>query len=363
MNFSIKFTKNLRIFLKIKSPKEPVMDIQRVQQSGQKTVALQTSIIDTLSHVLTQEAQSITTLSSNIPLNSQILIEKILTTKGKIIFSGMGKSGLVGKKLAATYAGVGIPAIFLHPAEALHGELGILQPQDLLIALSKSATGPELEYVFAFTKAQNIFSVLWCCSDGILCHKADLVIKLPFEREACPLNLAPTSSATMMMAFGDALAVVASTLNGFGKIDFARFHPAGALGKQLLFTIHSFMYTKDALPIVLTTTLFKDLLYIISSKKLGACIVVNDKQELCGLVTDGDLRRACEQKGDRVFSCCAQDIMIKQPKTIAPETLACHALTIMERHNITSLIVTQNNKAIGFVHIHDLIKAGLKGEI
>lgn len=337
------------------------MDLQQAQQ--RQALYTQTSITDTLKRVLTQEAQSIISLSNNIPLNSQLLVEKILSTKGKIVFTGMGKSGLVGKKLASTYAGVGIPAIFLHPAEALHGELGILQSSDLLIALSKSATGTELEYVFAFAKAQNIFSVLWCCHDGILCNHADLVINLPFEREACPLNLAPTSSSTMMMAFGDAIAVVTSSLNGFGKIDFARFHPAGALGKQLLFTIRSFMYTQDTLPIVQKTTLFKDLLYIMSSKKLGACIVIDKNQELCGLVTDGDLRRACEQKGDKVFSCSAQDIMIKYPKTIAPETLACHALAVMEQYNITSLVVTQDNKAIGFLHIHDLIKAGLKGEV
>jgi arabinose-5-phosphate isomerase len=318
-------------------------------------------IRETIIQVLTQEINSINNLINSFPeQNTQRLIEKILETRGKIIFSGLGKSGLVARKLAATFSSVGISSFFLHPGDALHGELGVIQPDDLIIIFSKSATGVEFEYIISFAQTQNNFTVIICCNEGELYSQANLVIKLPFDKEAGPLNLAPTNSSTLMMAFGDAIAIAISSLRGFNKNDFARIHPSGALGRRLTLTVQSFMHTGNNLPILSANTKFKDIIFTISSKKLGVGIIIDQQNNLLGIITDGDLRRACEF-GPTVFDKNAEELMIKTPKTVSPDTLAYNALTIMEHFNITSLVVTQNQTVIGLVHIHDLIKAGIKG--
>ena len=196
---------------------------------------------------------------------------------------------------------------------------------------------------------------------GSLSSLVDLVIKLPLEREACPLNLAPTNSSTLMMAFGDAVAVVVSSMHNFDKNCFARVHPAGALGKRLILTVNHFMYSGSDLPLIAMDSKFSEILYAISSKKLGIVIVVNNKNDLCGIVTDGDLRRACDKFGPDVFNKKASDIMTLNPKTVNIEKLAYEALEIMENFKITSLVVIDGKIAVGIIHIHDLIKAGIKG--
>ena len=338
-----------------------------------------TTIKQELAYVLLQEAASLQTLSNNLPEQVDTLIHKIMattitTTTGKIIFSGNGKSGLVARKIAATFSGLGIPATFLHPTDALHGDLGMVQPNDLFIVLSKSGSVQELEPVFSFLRNQQNSIVLICCALGISSNKVDLTIQLPLEKEACALNLAPTSSSTLMMAFGDALAIVISKLKGFNKHNFARLHPSGTLGKKLLFTVKDLMTTGNALPLVEPTTPFKDLLFTISSKKLGVAIVVDKQTKLLGIVTDGDLRRACN-KGPEVFNKTATDIMTHNPKNIGPTMLALDALAFMEEHKpeITTLVVTETKNVaepeikteaktvIGLLHIHDIIKAGLQG--
>ncbi|MFA5306670.1 MAG: KpsF/GutQ family sugar-phosphate isomerase [Candidatus Babeliales bacterium] len=329
------------------------------EQTPRLAHALSPDVLRTsLSSFLRAEADAILSLINHIPTQTLTLINDLLNAQGKVIFSGVGKSGLIAQKLAATYSSLGIASFALHPCDALHGDLGALQRGDIFIALSKSATGDEFSQILPILKPRGITSYLLCCKPGILCEKADAVITLPIEQEACPLNLAPTSSSTAMMAFGDAVALTVSSLRGFNEKDFARNHPAGALGKRLLLTVASIMHKNDALPLVLPTTTFKDVLIAITSKKRGLGIVVDNNHALRGIITDGDLRRAYE-RGPRVFDVCAQDIATMNPKFIAPHELAYTALLVMEQHNITSLVVVENEKVVGLIHIHDVIKAGL----
>lgn len=318
------------------------------------------AVQDALIQVLRKEAEAIFFIVQQLPSNAWQLVDAILATTGKVVFSGIGKSGLVAQKLAATSSSLGIPSFFLHPTDALHGDLGAVQKGDLFIALSKSATGDEFDHIFPLLRSSGISTCLICCKQGTLAKKVDLVIALPLEQEACPLNLAPTSSSTVMMAFGDAVAVVVSSLRGFDKREFARYHPAGALGKRLLLTVRSLMHAGDTLPLISPTTSFKELLVTITSKKLGLGIIVDEKRLLKGIVTDGDLRRACEL-GPSVFNKVAIDIATLNSKFVSPDTLAYAALEIMESFNITSLVVVEHDQVIGLIHIHDLIKAGIQG--
>jgi len=317
------------------------------------------SIKDSLVSVLQREADAILNLVSNFPDESVEFVQNTLETKGRIVFSGMGKSGHVGRKLVATFSSMGKPSIFLHPSEALHGDLGMVNKNDFFVALSKSGTGKELEQVINVLQMQGNKTSLICCRKGVLSKLVDLVVCLPFDREACEMNLAPTSSSTLMIAFGDAVAVSVSRVIGFEQKDFARTHPAGALGKRLLCKIKSFMYQGEELPFVKKDAPFKDLILTVTNKKLGIAIVVDEKNSLEGIVTDGDLRRACDF-GPDLFNKKAEDIMTKDPKVISVDAKAYCALETMEKFNITTLVVTEGIKVVGVVHIHDLVKAGIK---
>ncbi len=325
---------------------------------GAKTKHHAQTISHQLAAVIQAEAQALLTLSNTLPPFASLLVDLILATTGKIVFSGTGKSGLVAKKIVATFSSLGIPSFFLHPTEAVHGDLGSVQPGDLFIALSKSGTGWEFEYILPVLRSQGIHTTLICCRQGNITDLVDLVMLLPFDQEACVLGLAPTSSSTLMLAFGDALAVVVSSQRQFSKQAFARNHPAGALGKKLLLTVRSFMLTGEHLPFVKPNTLFRDVLVHITAKKCGMGIVVDEQQELIGVVTDGDLRRACDE-GPVVFEKTAIEIATKKPKVISPDMLAYVALQMMEDFHITSLVVSENNRVVGLVHIHDLVKAGI----
>lgn len=329
------------------------------QWAGAESWQASATIQDALVEVMRKEADAIVAIINQFPSNAWQLVDRILHTSGKVIFSGMGKSGLIAQKLAATCSSLGLPSFFLHPSDALHGDLGAVQGQDLFIALSKSATGEEFDYIFPVLKSRRVGTCLICCSQGKLVEKADLVVALPIQSEACSLNLAPTTSSTLMMAFGDALAVVTSSLKGFGRHEFACNHPAGALGKRLLLTVRSMMHQSASLPLLMPTTAFKDLLVTITTKKLGLGIVVDARMALEGIVTDGDLRRACEL-GPEVFNKTAIEIATIHPKFISPDILAYAALQMMEDFNITSLVVVEKQQVVGLVHIHDLIKAGIR---
>lgn len=318
-----------------------------------------TEIQESLISVLKQEASSILNVANNFPLQAITLVEKILQCHGHIVFSGIGKSGFIARKIVATFSSMGIPSIFLHPAEALHGDLGTIKPNDLFIAISKSGGGDELQQIVPILSSHGNKTVLICCKTGTLNKYFDLVITLPFKKEACELNLAPTSSSTLMLAFGDALAITSSKQRGFSKNDFSKYHPAGILGKNLTLKVQSLMHTDDALPLVLEDALFKDTLITITQKKLGVAIVINNNKKLVGIITDGDLRRACNT-GKEVFGEKASHIMTPNPKTIPPNFLAYDALIKMENTKITSLIILENENIAGIIHIHDLLNAGIR---
>ena len=309
--------------------------------------------------VLQNESKSIDTVARNLPDTAITLVKMMLNTTGRIVFSGMGKSGFVARKLVATCSSTGKASLFLHPSEALHGDLGMVQQDDLFIAISKSGTGTELEQIVPILKATGNKTCLICCNKGVLNSVVDLSVCLPFEKEACALNLVPTSSSTITMAFGDALAITVSKLLGFGKNDFARNHPSGALGKRLLLTVNSLMNNDETLPLISPETSFKETILLITKKKLGIGIIVDQNKTLLGIITDGDLRRAYEF-GPKLFEKTAVDIMTMNPKTISENILAFDALKIMEDFNITSLVVTKQNIVVGLLHIHDLIKSGIR---
>ncbi|MBU1007990.1 KpsF/GutQ family sugar-phosphate isomerase [Candidatus Dependentiae bacterium] len=329
----------------------------------------QVTIKNDLISVLEKEMQALLAAAQQLPDEGVSLVQEILRVRGRVVFSGMGKSGHIGRKLVATFSSMGTPSIFLHPSEALHGDLGMVRPDDLFIALSKSGTGTELTQVIDALRAQGNKTALICCRRGALSFLVDLSVCLPFDREACELNLAPTSSSTLMIAFGDAVAVAVSKAKGFEKNDFARAHPAGALGKQLLSTVQSFMYGKNELPLVQKESSFQDVIVKATAKKLGLVIVVDSLdnfdnidgcEKLLGIITDGDLRRACKL-GPELFEKRAHEIMTHNPKTVAAGVKAYAALEIMEEFNITSLVVTDKDRVVGIVHLHDLVKAGITG--
>lgn len=312
-----------------------------------------------LRDVLTKETNALNLVCNAIPANAHLLVNAMLATSGHVVFSGTGKSGIVAKKLVATCSSLGIPSFFLHPHEALHGDLGMITSNDLFIALSKSATGTELSIIVTALKLIGATTALISCCNGTLSRDVDIAITLPFTTEACELNLAPTSSSTITMAFGDALAVVVSSLKNFSRSDFARYHPAGALGKELSLQVGSLMYKAPSLPLIEPTALFANFIETISHHRMGIGLVIDHHKTLLGIITDGDLRRACLH-GATVFTASAIDVMSKNPKTIGQDELATTALGIMETYNITTLVVTQDKQPIGVLHIHEIIKAGIK---
>lgn len=319
--------------------------------------------LDTVRTVIQAEATTLQNLVNNLPLETLECLTILSNTIGSIIFTGAGKSGHVGQKLSATFSSLGLPSFFLHPYDALHGDMGKIRNNDTVIMLSKSGISAELELMSQIFKQRSITTILVCCSPGNLTQVCSLSIQLPLEKEACLYNLAPTSSSTMMQAFGDALAVALSTQKGFSSQDFARNHPSGALGRSLLLDANALMHTHNELPFLTESDSFETVLNVIIEKKLGVGIVATPEKKLLGIITDGDIRRACAQ-GPQIFSLNANSFMTKKPKTINATTKASHALNIMEQYNITSLIVIdENNYVLGLLHIHALLKAGIRKDI
>jgi arabinose-5-phosphate isomerase len=267
----------------------------------------------------------------------------------------MGKSGLIGKKIAATLSSTGTPAFFLHPAEALHGDLGMVEKNDLVIAISNSGETPELMAIVPILKRWgNKIIAITNRKDSSLAKLSDVVLYLNVDKEACPLNLAPTSTSTATLVLGDALAVVLLKLRDFKSEDFAMFHPGGSLGKKLMRV--SQIMRKD-LPIVKEDTPLKEAVLVISEKGLGATLVVDNKGNLVGIITDGDLRRFIN-KGKSIDNSLTKEAMILNPKTSSPDWLVLQALEVMEKYNITVLPVVEDKKPVGIIHIHDILKSG-----
>lgn len=322
---------------------------------------LDSCVYNKLITVAAQEAAAVSFLANHFPMRAVEFVQSIQCLKGKLVFTGIGKSGVIAKKSAATFSSLGIPSLFLQAHDALHGDLGVLAPGDFLCVFSKSGQGQEFEFICMVAQSRGIKVALICCVLGGLTRLADIVLEVPCQGEACALNLAPTCSTTAMLALSDALAVVASSERGFTKRNFAENHPSGLLGRQLLLTVERVMHGGKDIPSVRVDASFKTVLVEITSKKLGCAVVVDDQGCVRGVITDGDVRRACE-RGDAVFSLVAHDFMSPHPKTVAPGVLASSALALMESFAITVLVVVDEQKVVGMLHIHDLMQAGIKGE-
>ena len=273
---------------------------------------------------------------------------------GRVVVTGMGKSGIIAQKIAATLSSTGSPALFLHPAEAVHGDLGVLMPGDVVIALSASGETEEILRLLATLKRKGDALISFCCNlQSTLAQASDVALDCSVEREACGLNLAPTASTTAMLALGDALAIAVSLRKGFKAEDFAELHPGGKLGKQLA-KVRDLMHSGDNVPVVKPATTMTDVIYEMSSKKLGITTVQEDGR-LRGVISDGDLRRLLEREGGAALSKTAGEAMNAHPKTIGAGELAAKALAILEERKITSLIVVDAEQRVeGVVHLHDL---------
>lgn len=282
------------------------------------------------------------------------LIVRCGAGNGRVIVTGMGKSGIVAQKIAATLSSTGSPALFLHPAEAVHGDLGVLMPGDVVVALSASGETEEILRLLATLKRKGDALVSFCCNlKSTLAEASDVALDCSVEREACGLNLAPTASTTAMLALGDALAIAVSLKKGFRAEDFAELHPGGKLGKRLA-KVRDLMHTGDEVPTVTPETPMTDVIFEMSSKKLGVT-TVQEKGRLVGVISDGDLRRLLEREGGAALSRTAGEAMHTAPKTIAADELAAKALALLEERKITSLVVTDAAGTVeGIVHLHDL---------
>ncbi|WP_457640628.1 KpsF/GutQ family sugar-phosphate isomerase [Persephonella sp.] len=308
--------------------------------------------------VLIEERNALSKTVEAIDENFNKAVELILNTKGKVVVTGMGKSGLVGKKIAATLASTGTPSFFLHPAEAIHGDLGMISKEDVILAISNSGETPELLAIIPTIKrwGNRVISITNNPS-STLAMESDIHLYLNIEKEACPLNLAPTSSSTATLALGDALAITLLEMRGFTAEDFAKFHPGGSLGKKLM-RASEIMHKGDELPVVYPETELKETVIIMSEKGFGTALVVDNNHKLTGIITDGDLRRFIK-KGGSIDKSKTEEAMTKNPKVINKDVLVVEALEIMERFNITVLPVVEENKPVGLIHLHDILKSGV----
>jgi arabinose-5-phosphate isomerase len=310
--------------------------------------------------VLDIEARAIAALVDRLDERFAKAVDLLHGCAGKVVVSGMGKSGLIGQKIAATLASTGTPAFFVHPADGIHGDLGMLAKQDALLAISNSGETEEVLKLLPFMKRLGIPVIaLTGRTQSTLAKNSDVVLDVSVSEEACPLGLAPTSSTTAALAMGDAVAIALLQKRGFKEEDFAQFHPGGALGRRLLFKVRDLMHQGDALPRVPATAPVREAIREMTSKKLGMTTVVNAKGQLAGVITDGDLRRFIE-KGNSLAKARAKDLSTKSPRTIQADALAAKALQTMEQFSITSLVVVDDrNRLAGVVHLHDLLKHGV----
>jgi arabinose-5-phosphate isomerase len=314
--------------------------------------------------VLRIEADAVARLIDRLDDNFDRAIDLIMNCRGRVVVTGMGKSGHIGNKIAATLASTGTPALFLHPAEGIHGDLGMVTKGDIVIALSNSGETEELSRMLPSLKRIGIKIIaLTGNTDSTLAKSSDVVIDVGVKEEACPLGLAPTASTTATLAMGDALAVVLLDRKGFKEEDFACYHPGGSLGKRLLLRVRDIMHTGDAIPKVSDEALVKDAIYEISSKKMGVTSVLDASGKLLGVISDGDLRRwmeRTEKTGENLLVKKAREIMTRDPKVIGKDVLAAEAVAIMENNSITCLIIVDAGKRPeGVIHLHDLLKAGV----
>ena len=311
------------------------------------------NILEIAKEVFKIEANEIANLSNLLTIEFKETVEAIFNSNGKLIVSGMGKSGLIGKKIAATMASTGTPSFFLHPAEAYHGDLGMVEKSDIVLLISNSGETDEILRVIPFLKSQkNIIIGMSGDINSTLAKNSTYHLNIGIKKEACPLQLAPTSSTTATLVMGDALAIALMKIRGFRDSDFAQFHPGGSLGRRLLTKVEDVMKSAN-LPICREDSSIKDIISIVSGYKLGL-VVVMELDDIIGIITDGDIRRAMESMEERFFSLKAKDLMSKNPKRIEPTTKLVEAQKMMERYKVNSLLVSKNYKLIGVVQIYDL---------
>jgi len=316
------------------------------------------NILETAKSTILTEATAIRNLVNLLDSDFENAVKAILNSNGRVILTGIGKSANIAKKIVATLNSTGTPAIFMHAADAIHGDLGNIQKDDFVICISKSGNTPEIKVLVPLIKNYgNKIAAITGSKDSFLGLNADFVLNSYVEKEACPNNLAPTSSTTAQLVIGDALAICLLDLNDFSSKDFAKYHPGGALGKKLYLRVNELAETNEV-PSVRINTPVKNVIIEISKKRLGVTAVIEKDNKIIGIITDGDIRRMLENNDD-IHQLIAKDIMGENPIIIDGETMAINALDIMKKNDITQILVTKDDKYIGVVHFHDLIKEGI----
>jgi len=316
------------------------------------------AILDTAKRTIVLEAAAIAALQNQLGAGFTKAVDCMFKCSGRLVVSGIGKSAIIAQKIVATFNSTGTPALYMHAADAIHGDLGMVQQQDLVMIISKSGNSPEIKALVPLVKNfGNTLIGLVGNLDSYLALQSDIVLNASVSEEACPNNLAPTSSTTAQLVMGDALAVCLMELKGFTGQDFAKFHPGGLLGKKLYLRVMD-IYLQNQQPAVGPETPLRETIFSISGSRLGMTVVVNPEKEMLGIITDGDLRRMLE-KNNTLEGIVARDIMTVNPKTIAPEALAVEALDVLRKFDITQLVVANQKQYLGVLHLHDLIREGL----
>jgi arabinose-5-phosphate isomerase len=324
----------------------------------QKPLNLVKNIKKIARDVLLNEARAIENISNLIDDNFEACVNEIYSAKGRVVITGIGKSAIIANKIVATLNSTGTPSLFMHAADAIHGDLGMIQKDDIVICISKSGNTPEIKVLVPLLKRRGSKLVaLISNTNSYLAKQADFVLNATIAEEACPHNLAPTTSTTAHMALGDALAVCLLELRNFSSRDFAEYHPGGVLGKQLYLKV-SDIYTNNQLPVVGPDTSVHEVIMEISTKRLGCTAVVDADFALLGIITDGDLRRMLQKKSN-IEHLKASDVMTVSPRVIQKDEYAVKALHVMQERSITQLAVMDNEKLVGFIHLHDLLKEGI----
>jgi arabinose-5-phosphate isomerase len=316
------------------------------------------NIIGIARDIVQKEAAAVAALAPLLDAQFEKAVELIAACKGRVVVSGIGKSAIVAQKVVATLNSTGSPAVFLHAADAIHGDLGMVQEQDVVMILSKSGESPEIKVLLSLIRGfGNPLIGMVGNLQSDLARQSDVVLNTTIDQEACLNNLAPTSSTTVQMVMGDALAITLMEVRGFGSEDFARFHPGGTLGKKLYLRVLD-VYVHNERPRVSPDTTLKEVIIEMTSKRLGAAAVTDEKGMLLGIITDGDLRRMLEKEGIRA-GLTAADIMTAHPKTVEAEALAVEALDLMRVHDITRLVVTNGREYLGFIDLNNLVREGI----
>ena len=308
--------------------------------------------------VIEKEAQAVKELKPFVDSRFLEVLDIIFNSKGRLIITGIGKSAIIGNKIVATMNSTGTPAIFMHAADAIHGDLGIIQPDDVVMCISISGNTPEIKVLVPLIKRMgNKLIGMVSSIDSYLAQQSDYLIRTTVNAEACPNNLAPTSSTTTQLVMGDAMAVCLLKMRGFSQEDFAKYHPGGSLGKRLYLRVND-LIDRDVKPCVMKNENIQNAIINISQNRLGATVVLDENEKLLGIITDGDVRRMVE-KGTPITALQAKDIMSHNPKTIESSELAVNAFNIMQKNKITSVVVLEEGKYIGLIHIHDILREGI----